>query len=243
MKRSWMIGYVLLLMAAGLLGWLLPAGLFRIDDELEAGKTESPQIRQFDLNYQSDLDAPARVALVGGGYQALSTPLDRGIYLRQEEIAEISQAFLRDLTGTAFPDTAYADAVPTLLSFPGEGTILVWVFTVLLNDSWDWEALIDDQTGLILHCSFSCHDRYAWESLFQDPKDGEDPLDTLLSRISEAIRRHYSTRLSAALTSDLDAEGATEYDAYGILTLLKAGEVYCSFPLELSIDAGLITIN
>lgn len=242
MKQKRLLRFFALLLAAALLGWLLPSAVFRIGDSLEEGKTSEVQIRQIDLSFQSDLDTASRLRLVHGSVVDNATPLERGIYLQQQDAEDISARFLRELTGERIPAEAYADTTPMLFNFSGEGTILVWVVHADLGEEWFWEAIIDDQTGIILRCSFQ-GGAWNWPALFPD-YDGEVPVveEYVSSRLSDALRSHYNQRLGTALRSDVQ-QAVNNYFEYSAELVLSQEQEEYRIPLVISFDPSAILLN
>ena len=241
MKSRRALWFIALLLGAALLGWLLPFAVFRIGDSLEEGKTSEVQIKQIDLSFQSDLDTASRLRLVNESAVDATTPLERGIYLQQEDIEEISRQFLQELTGSRFSTFEFLDATPMLFSFSDEGTILVWVVYAELGDEWFWEAMLDDQTGIILRCDVE-GGAWNWPALFPE-YDVEVPVeDYISSQLSEALRSHYSRQLGTALRSDVQQIAYDDFQYSAELVLSQAQEEY-RLPLVISFDPGSIRLN
>lgn len=243
MKKRNLILLVALLLAAAVLGWLLPPAVFLVEDHLEKEKRETLEIRQFDLSYQSDLDVSARLQLIRGNSAATSVSLDRGIYLQAKDVKEISERFLGDLSGYRLSLMDRCELLPTLFSYPGDGTFIVWIVRAPFNGVWSWEAMIDDQTGLILRFAFYGN---SWnpESLFLD-LDGALDESSIIARISEALTRHYRERLSEDLSANVSqtVSSGAEYSAVITFSEGDAQNHKYTVPLQLFFDVGVIVVN
>ncbi len=243
MKLRHKLIFVSLLLAAALFGWLLPSAVFRISDGIEAGKSSALQIKEVDLRYQSDLDPARRLRLIRQtSIEARYTALEHGIYLQEHDVREICAQFLLDVTGRSYPDSSFFDVSPTLITYSGEGTMLVWNVGAVLNDAWHWEAVVDDQTGLILRCSFEgVHE--AWDSLFRDYPGSGSGQSYAAIRISDAVRRHFNDRLSADLTSRTLQLSSDDLEYTADLLLSEDEQLKYIISLVVVSEEGIIMLN
>lgn len=244
MKRKQLIVFITLLLAAVLLGALLPIAVFSMNDRMLEGKTTAIQIRQYDLSYQSDLDTASRLRLTQRDISVGATvSLERGIYLQEQEVADICQQFIRAMTGFSFSVSSRYDMTPALLTFPGKGAIIVWIVSLYLNESWSCEFVIDDQTGLILRCSFHGAP-WQWDSLVKDC--GSVPaMEAYISlRMADALCMHFSTRLDTELTVDVQRDAISDHNVFSAkVSLYKEGQVEFVIPLTLVSAEGYLSIN
>ena len=242
MKRYQLLTLFAILAAAALFGWILPETVFRIEDAVEGRKLSTAQIRQIDLNYQSDLDIAARLRFIQEPIEtAVTTPLQKGVYLQKQDAAKIAEQFLLEATGYQFVLQGRSDLTPMISAAPAYGTMIVWVVHVSLNETWNWEAMIDDQTGLILKCSFFGSPN-AWDSLFHDFGGALDSEEAILHRLSEAFCRHFEARTSSAFTAGTKLDFADDFYYTGTLLLTEGTEEY-RMPFELSLPEGFISFN
>ncbi len=242
MNKIRMIRFAAMLAAAACFGWLLPAAVFRVEDRVMEDRRETFQIRQYDLTYHSDLSAAARLSLIARpDLNTTMTSLERGIYLRKQDAADIARQFLQDLTGDPSAASARCELQPSLLSFEGEGTIIVWNVSCYLDGKWVWDGMIDDQTGMIL--KFQFHSFLQWDILFPELHNSGDQSDFLLSRISESLRRFYASRLSSDYTIEIDHEPQGKPDFESVVTMLRDGKPEFSFLLLISTEDCYIFMN
>lgn len=244
MRRKQLAVFITLLLFAALLGWLLPVAVFHLNDRMKEGKTTELSIRQYDLSYQSDLDPASRLRLVQHDVTVSSTvPLERGIYLRRQDVVDIAEQFIRDLSGLSFSLSGRYEIVPVLLTFPKEGTIIVWIVNVELNNAWTCECMIDDQTGLILRCSFRCYP-WQWDKLIKDP-DSVPNVEAYISiRTANALSKHFNTRLDTELTANVKQENITDDELFTADVILsKDGQTAFVIPLSFISQEGYLSIN
>ena len=245
MKQKQLVVFVALLLCAALLGWLLPSAVFLAEDRREEGKLDKMEIRQFDLSYQSDLDAAARLQIIHSTPYSKATELEHGIYLQEHDVEEISEQFLRDCTGDSLAVNGHCEATPILLSFSGEGTIIGWKVSVFLNEHWTWNALIDDQTGLILNCSFEGAPMQ-WDSLFHEFGSEADSASFIAGKISSAICSHFQAKLSETLSSDIRREESGDFGDYvyiASIILSEASIPKYTIPMAIVLEESMIFIN
>ncbi|MBO4419954.1 MAG: hypothetical protein J5789_09055 [Oscillospiraceae bacterium] len=243
MKWKQLLPVFAFLIAAALLGWFLPSVVFHIDDRLEADHTQEMQIRQFDLNYQSNLDTASRLRLMqseNGEPDAI--PLERGIFLQEQDVEEICGQFLLDLTGYSIPELDHFYVMPILMNYPDEGTFLVWAVGGLVNDAWNCELLLDDQTGLILRCSFS-GPAWSWTELLYDFNYGLPVQDYAASRFSQALCSHFNARLGSRLTAAVETEEENELFYRATLILSDGDREEFVIPFEILFEEGVFSIN
>ena len=239
--RQWLRFFALLL-AAALLGWLLPPAVFWIGDGMEEGKSTELQIRQIDLSFQSDLDTASRLSLARESAAEAMTPLERGIYLQRQDVQEICEQFVRDLTGERLSMQGQFDITPALLSFPEEGTSIAWIVNAYSDSGWMLEALIDDQTGVILRGSMESA-LPEWEALLDLPDSWVELNDAVSARLCDALCRHFNTRLDAALHASAQPEWDDEEMYSAELVLSEDGEELYRIPYSIRVDRGVIIIN
>ena len=235
--------FTALLLAAALLGWLLPPAVFRLGDGLEEDRIIHVEIRQIDLNYQSDLDTASRLELLRRG-KADNTvlPLERGIYLQREDAEDVCEDFLQRLTGRTVSLDNRCDVTPALLSFAGEGTVIAWIVTAYPDELWSWECVIDDQTGLILRGSLTGPPG-DWSSLFPDFRKAEPESGQLADRLAAALCGHYAQRLDETLDAGLENETLDEWMLFGELALSKDGVRQYRIPIEIVVEEGRLSVN
>lgn len=192
MKRLKSLMFVGLLLAAALLGWILPAVVFRLADRRDEARQPDPTIRRVDLTYASDLDSATRLQLLRDvDFDLRGVVLDRGMFLEESDVSEILLSFLRDFTDQSLD--VRCSVTPVLVSFDS-GTFLVWEAVCYLENGWTFTAFVDDQSGLILKCRFwGAPD--GWDDLIPDLGESKDVLGTLQTRISKALVRHFNSRL------------------------------------------------
>ncbi len=219
-KRNLLI-FAALLLAAALLGWLLPTAVFRGVDQSLEGRPEPVSIRQIDLSYQSDLQFADRLRLLSAEVPGSNiSSLERGVYRDEAGIRDILRTLLEDLTGFSFRvSQSNTDIVPVLMQFPEQGVFVAWRAIVFLNEMWSFEAILDDQTGALLGCSFEGGPG-AWDNLFHRPNGIADYNETLRERVLTALETHYRTQLGAdysAKTVTLDQNSEVLYSEIAFL--------------------------
>ena len=243
MRRKHLILFLLLLAAAGVIGWFLPVLITSRQDAALEGRPEPVPIRQIDLSYQTDLSAADKMRLMRERPSTEAVPLERGIFMTDRDVRSVIERFLLELTGNSFePDAMNYGAKPTLLSFGSEGSVLVWNVTAHLNDAWFFEAVVDDQTGLLLQCTFY-GSLQRWEALFRGLEGAEDLPTRICSLLADALCAHCSRQLPASYTvsltdADMDASGAC-----GQFLLSQNGQDRMRVPFMLVLTEGFLAIN
>lgn len=242
-KRSLILIIILLLIAAGALGWFLPTVVFQGMDRSLEGKPEPVSIRQVDLSYQSDLQITDRLRLMQSYTFASSTSLERGVYQDAEQVRRIVENFLRQLTGFHHTVTAQnCTAQPTLLSFNGEGVFVAWTVAVSLNDAWSFDAVLDDQTGLILCCELESIAQH-WDRLFPSFYEAESSEVFLYNSLQEAIRQHYQAQLSVSYTATVIADDSDGNICYGNVLLYEGDQESYRVPFWFVVSEGMLRIG
>ncbi|MBR4193276.1 MAG: hypothetical protein IKQ54_02955, partial [Oscillospiraceae bacterium] len=99
MKRKYWIWVVLLLAAAGVIGWFLPVLIIENQDAMVEGKPEPVSIQQIDISYQTDLSAADKLRLMRERSSADTVPLERGIFMTDRDVRSVVEQFLKELTG------------------------------------------------------------------------------------------------------------------------------------------------
>lgn len=242
MKKRSLILLISLLLAAAVLGWFLPTVVFHGMDRSLEGKPEPVSIRQVDLSYQSDLQIEDRLRLIRDFGPAGSTSLERGVYQDAEQIRMILEAFLRELTGSQISVTEQSfNARPMLLSFDGEGVFVAWTVVVPLNDDWIFDAIVDDQTGLILCCEFEGMTQH-WDRLFPRFYEAESSEVFLYNCLQEAIRQHYGAQLSASYTATVMADDSDGNACLGDVILYENNKEAFRVPFMFVLSDGVFRI-
>lgn len=242
MKRNYVLLILLLLAAAGI-GWFLPALLVESRDAALAGKPEPVSIRQIDLSYQTDLSAADKLRLVREGPVIQAVPLERGIFITERDVRSVLTQFLQELTGNAFEaEEAEFSAVPVLLSFGEEGSVLAWSASLSVRDRWHCEAVVDDQTGLLLQCDVYGNAEW-WETLFYDLDRAADGSEYVRAVLGEALCAHCNRQLSTAYTVSLAEEDLQDFGGSGQLLFSENGQERLRVPFLFVATEGMITIN
>ena len=236
----WTVGLLLL---ALLFGWLLPVLVFPARDDGIEEAASPVEIRSVDLSYESDLSVADRMRLIRDSAETVLR-LDHGVCLRQEEVYSILDAFLYDLTGSSVSisgQTCYAQ--PALLNFEGDGSFVVWMIEAQMNEGWMLEAVLDDQSGVLLRYSLN-GTFYAswWDQLFPDLGAEDDPARFLLERNADAYGNHLRRRLSEAWTVSLEPREEGLYD-HSLLRLSESGEEVLSIPLTVLLEGNRLCLN
>ena len=244
MKKRSLILLVSLLLAAAVLGWFLPTAVFHGVDQGLEGKPEPASIRQIDLSYQSDLQIEDRLRLIREYNLASSaTALERGVYQDAEKVREILEAFLQQLTGIQYTMTEQnCDVQPALLRFDEEGVFVVWSATVFLNEAWGLQAILDDQTGLILRCEFESMTQQ-WDRLFPSFYEVESSEVFLNNSLQETIRQHYQTQLSASYTATVMADDSDGNACPGYVILYENNQEAFHIPFLFVLSDGVFQIG
>lgn len=243
MKRNYWILVLLLLAAAGVIGWFLPVLITENQDVVLEGKPEPVSIRQIDISYQTDLSAADKLRLMQGRPSVDSVSLERGIFMTDREVRSVMEQFLKELTGNSFElGVKNFSAAPMLLNYGSEGSVLVWNVMVYLDDSWRCDAVVDDQTGLLLECSFSGFPEW-WETLFCDLESVTDVREHICSVLGDALCAHCSRQLSIAYTASLTEKDMQDFGGSGVFLLSENGQERLRFPFLLILREGLLTIN
>ena len=243
MKRNYWILVILLLAAAGVIGWFLPVLITENQDAVLEGKPEPVSIRQIDISYQTDLSAADKLRLMQGRPSVDSVSLERGIFMTDREVRSVMEQFLKELTGNSFElGVKNFSAAPMLLNYGSEGSVLVWNVMVSLDDFWRCDAVVDDQTGLLLECSFSCFPEW-WETLFCDLESVTDVREHICSMLGDALCAHYSRQLSVAYTVSLTEEEMQDFGGSGVFLFSENGQERLRIPFLLILTEGFLTIN
>ncbi len=243
MKRKYWIWVVLLLAAAGVIGWFLPVLIIENQDAMVEGKPEPVSIRQIDISYQTDLSAADKLRLMRERPSADTVPLERGIFMTDRDVRSVVEQFLKELTGNPLELGAKNfSAAPMLLNYGSEGSVLVWNVMVSLDDSWRCDAVVDDQTGLLLECSFSGYPEW-WETLFYDLESVTDVREHICSVLGDALCAHCSRQLAIAYTASLTEKDMQDFGGSGVFLLSENGQERLRFPFLLILREGLLTIN
>ena len=243
MKRNYWILVLLLLAAAGVIGWFLPVLITENQDAVLEGKPEPVSIRQIDISYQTDLSAADKLRLMQGRPSVDSVSLERGIFMTDREVRSVMEQFLKELTGNSFElGVKNFSAAPMLLNYGSEGSVLVWNVMVYLDDSWRCDAVVDDQTGLLLECSFSGFPEW-WETLFCDLENVTDVREHICSMMGDALCAHCSRQLSVAYTVSLTEEEMQDFGGSGVFLFSENGQERLRIPFLLILTEGFLTIN
>ena len=243
MKRNYWILVILLLAAAGVIGWFLPVLITENQDAVLEGKPEPVSIRQIDISYQTDLSAADKLRLMQGRPSVDSVSLERGIFMTDREVRSVMEQFLKELTGNSFElGVKNFSAAPMLLNYGSEGSVLVWNVMVYLDDFWRCDAVVDDQTGLLLECSFSCFPEW-WETLFCDLESVTDVREHICSMLGDALCAHCSRQLAIAYTVSLTEEEMQDFGGSGVFLLSENGQERLRIPFLLILTEGFLTIN
>lgn len=244
MKKKSLFLLIFLLLAAAGLGWFLPTVVFHGMDRSLEGKPEPVSIRQVDLSYQSDLQIADRLRLIQDfNLTSSMTALERGVYQDAENVRGIVEAFLQQLAGYHYTVTAQnCSAKPMLLSYVGEGVFVAWTVAVTLNDAWIFDAILDDQTGLILCCELE-NITMQWDRLFPRFYEAESSEVFLYNSIQEAIRQHYQTQLSASYTAVVMADDSDGNACYGNILLYEDDQEAFCVPFLFVLSDGVFRIG
>ncbi len=241
MKRNHRIGFLALLFAAAILGWLLPSAVFRLDDRMEEGKTSAVEIRQVDLNYQTDMDIQSRLHFAQRiESNAVTTPLEHGIYLQKQDVEKICEQFLQDLTGTPILSHGDINITPMLFGASDGGTMIVWMVSGSVNECSSWEVGIDDQTGLLLSCCFFGLD---WAELFPDFGKTEWKAAYISSRLSGALCAQFNDRLDADFSDYIQSDYTEAMNCAGTIILSENDTGEYDIPFTVSVTEGVILLN
>lgn len=244
MKTKQLFIFLLLLAAAGLMGWFLPVLAAKGYDRSTEGKAEAVDIRQIDISYQSDLSIADRMALIREhNHVSERLPLDRGIQLTDEEAKAIAESFLQALTGASDKLEALNYSLdPELLSFEQEGSFLVWNVMVFWNGSWTCEMVLDDQTGLLLRCVLR-NEEGIWENLFHGLDGASDSRVFIRSALENALLSHCRLRLSADYTLREELEDIDQDGFYGSLLFTGDGADRFEMSVLLVLFYGELSVN
>ena len=238
MKWKHAVLTVLLLAAAVVLGWFLPTlAAARFDRSLE-GRAEPVSIRQIDLSYRFDLSLADKLRLISGPSEQVT--LERGVYLTEAEAKEIGAAFLQDLTGQQPESERELSAVPLLISFGTEGSLVVWFFGASLNPAWSCDLYLDDQTGLLLRGTFQ-GDAATWDLLLPELGGAKDFTEGLRAALTKAMTAHCHSRLPG---SALEAEANDgPLGVFGSLLLETPDDKQIQIPFRLIAAMGRLEVN
>lgn len=240
MNRSRFVPFLLLLAAAGLMGWFLPVLAAARQDRALEGRAETVEIRQIDLSFQSELSAADKLRLIRFRFSTAETlPFDRGLFLTDSELRAVLERFLRELSGRELSlNGQNCSAVPELLVFGDAGTILVWKMTARLDGGWRCEALVDDQSGLLLRCYLS-GDPAGWDRLFPRQESEQSVEAYAGAALGAALDAHVRRQLPAGHSVVL----RTEQGAYGDLLLLEDGRECMRMPYQCVPAQGYLGFN
>ena len=244
MKGKHVILFVLLLAAAGLIGWFLPVLAAEREDQALEGKAETVSVRQIDLSYQFDLSIGDKLLLIQDNlYEAESVQLERGILLTDRETRTVAERFLLDLTGTPIHLTEEnCTAQPELLRFGEDGSILVWNLAAELDGNWYYEALLDDQTGMILHCMIVCPPS-DWGALFRGFDEAEDNLEFISSSAANALAACCNRQLSDGWSARVEnMDPAFSIGSRQLLLNTESGDSMI-VPILLELPEGYFVLN
>ncbi len=243
MKKTKAVLLAVLLLAAALLGWFLPAAVFCAVDKSLEGKPEPLSLRQIDLSYRSDLQIEDRLSLIRDHKFADSTYLKRGVYQDAEKVRGIAQEFLSQLTGNEQTLTENNCSVqPVLLNFGNDGVFIAWNLTADLNEAWTFNAVLDDQTGLIFGCSCGCM-ALNWDRLFSGLSEAQSMNVFIYERMQEAIGQHYRARLSAPYTAAISEDDSEDTVFIGNIVLCEGERVAFRIPYLIVIFEGVLRIG
>ncbi len=201
-KFSTLITAAFLAMAA-LLGWFLPMADFNISDQINEGKQMDLNIEQVNLSYRDDLTMNQKIIIANFNEEDLSAAiaLDKGIFTQKEELAGILGDFLADFTGYRFDIQKNWDAIPMLVNLSNNrGTIVIWVVSIWFENYWEFQCLVDDKTGSLLHYFFNVDPAY-WESLVMGFNDAAETYSYLSDRLRTALYNHYASCIDAKIVT------------------------------------------
>lgn len=242
MKRKHLVLFLLLLACAALFGWFLPVLLTERGDRAIEGKPETVSVRQIDLSYRADLSITERLYLVRELRSAQIVELKRGVQLTDWEIRAVAERFLRDLTGRAVTlQDENCSVRSQILSFGDRGSFVVWELSAELGDAWHCEALLDDQTGLLLRCVLS-GDPNAWESLFSGLGGDAEHRSRICSALERAVTAHCRRQLPPEYSVELDPE-EIPLGAYGGILLRGNETEQIRVPFRLTLADGRLAIS
>ncbi len=240
MKRKHLVPFLLLLAAAGLMGWFLPVLAAERADRALEDRAETVEIRQMVVGDQSELSPADKLRLIRFRFSTAATvPFDRGLYQTHGELRSILERFLGELTGSTLNlNGQNCVAVPVLLAFGEDGSILVWKMTARLDGAWRCEALVDDQSGLLLRCYLS-GDPAGWDRLFPR-QEGEQSVEAYAgAALGAALDAHVRRQLPAGHAVAL----RTEQGTYGDLLLLEDGRECMRMPYQCVPAQGYLGFN
>lgn len=243
MKRRELFLLLLLLSLAGAIGWLLPMMVVEVGDRALEGNAESVSIRKIDLSYQSDLSVPDKMRLMQERFPtAQVVALERGIFLSEQEAYAVLEQFLEDLTGYAVSLRAQKCIVsPYLFSFDEDGAVLAWIVQLYLNGEWECQAVVDDETGLLLRCELSGHPD-GWDSLFPSLVNASDVKTYLCSALGDAMCAHCRRQLSAEYAVTVEASAYQDHP-YGRLRFSENGQNRMEVSFLLVLEDGYLALN
>jgi hypothetical protein len=244
MKGKHVVLFVLLLAAAGVIGWFLPVlAAAQKDQDLE-GKAETISVRQIDLSYQFDLSIEDKLLLIRDGLVDVeSVQLERGILLTDRDARAVTERFLRDLTGNAVQLTEdNCAAQPELLRFEEDGSFLVWNLTAEMDETWYFEATLDDQTGMILRCVIACSSS-DFGTLFRGFAEAVDIWEFISSSAANALAACCNRQLYDGWS--VRVENMDLAFSNGSFQLLLTGEGGDSMtvPFLLELSGGYLALN
>ena len=244
MKGKNVILFVLLLAAAGLIGWFLPVLAAEREDQTLVGKAETVSVRQIDLSYQFDLSIGDKLLLIQDNlFEAESVELERGILLTDRETRTVAERFLLDLTGTPIQLTENnCTAQPELLRFGEDGTILVWNLAAELNGNLYFEAILDDQTGMILRCMIVCPPS-DWGTLFRGFDEAGDNWEFISSSAANALAACCNRQLSDGWSVRVENTDPAFPSRNSQLLLNKESGDSMLVPLLLELPEGYFVLN
>ena len=235
-KISSVITAVFIILAAAL-GWFLPIVDFDAYDKFSEGMQKDLEIKQINLSYRDDLAMSQKISLANVDYEISGgVEIDKGIFVQEDELAKIMGDFLADFTGYRFNVTKNWYAAPMIVNLANNrGTIVIWGVSILLDNGWEFECLVDDKTGAILRCGFF-GDPENWDDLVHGFDDAYDGYEFLSDRFRTAIYNHYASRLNAKIVTYHLVDNTYYDDSAAYLFIFKDDKNYT---FELSVFFSL----
>ena len=235
----WTVGLLLL---AALIGWFLPTVAFPQRNNGVEEAAVPVEIRRVDLSYETDLSVSDRMQMVQG-FRRSETALQSGVYLRQEEVWALIDAFLFDLTDRSFSiNEQTCIAVPYLEQFESSGSFVLWKVQAVLEEGWELRALLDDQSGVLLQCGLQSLGG-DWDQLFQAGAFEGDLGDGLQERFTAAFASQLRRRLSEDWTVEPEQVENDGEQNVRILHLRESGGDRCDVALIVVPFEGLVFLN
>lgn len=239
-KVSTLITAVFIIMAA-LLGWFLPLADFNLYDQINDGRQKDLDIEQINLSYRDDLTMNQKINIANYDNDfAGAIEIDKGIFVRKEELELIMEDFLADFTGYRLDVSKNWYAVPMLVNLSNNrGTIVVWAVQIWMDEYWEFQCFVDDKTGAILRCSFHV-DPDNWENLVLGFNEADDMYSYISNKFRSAIYNHYASRLDAKIVT-FHMIGDPNNDSVAYLFVFKDDKNYTfEFTTSISIPFGWI---